>query len=55
MKSYSVTIQVKAAEHYFPLGLLIMPYRVVLTLESVTTQMKATEWFFPDGLSCGAV
>ena len=35
MKSYSVTIQVKAIEQYFPVVLFIMLYKVVLTFESV--------------------
>ena len=35
MKSYSVTIQMKATEQYFPVVLLIMLYKVVLTFESV--------------------
>ena len=35
MKSYGVTIQIKATEQYFPLVLFIMPYKVVLTFESV--------------------
>ena len=30
----SVTIQMKAAEQYFPVVLFIMPYKVVLTFES---------------------
>ena len=34
MKSYSVTIQMKATEQYFPVVLFIMPYQVVLTFES---------------------
>ena len=34
MKSRSVTIQVKATEHYFPAVLFVMPYKVVLTFES---------------------
>ena len=49
MKSYSVTIQMKATEQYFPAVLLIKLYKVVLTFESVdeilytvTIQMKAT-------------
>ena len=42
-----------AAEQYFPLVLLIMLYKTVLTFEcvdeilSVTIQMKATEQYFP--------
>ena len=54
MKSYSVTIQMKATEQYFPAVLFIMLYKVVLTfesvdeiLQSVTIQMKATERYFP--------
>ena len=35
MKSYSVTIQMKATEQYFPVVLFIMLYKVVLTLDSV--------------------
>ena len=35
MKSYGVTIQMKATEQYFPLVLFIMLYKVVLTFESV--------------------
>ena len=32
MESYSVTIQRKASEQYFPVVLFIMMYEVVLTL-----------------------
>ena len=35
MKSYGVTIQMKATEQYFPAVLFIMLYKVVLTFESV--------------------
>ena len=35
MKSYGVTIQMKATEQYFPTVLLIKLYKVVLTFESV--------------------
>ena len=35
MKSYSVTIQMKAIEQYFPVVLFIILYKVVLTFESV--------------------
>ena len=35
MKSYGVTIQMKATEQYFPLVLFIMLYKVVLTSESL--------------------
>ena len=35
MKSYGVTIQMKATEQYFPEVLFIMLYKVILTFESV--------------------
>ena len=35
MKSYNVTIQMKASEKYFSVVLFIMMYKVVLTFESV--------------------
>ena len=35
MKSYDVTIQVKATEQYFPMVLFVMLYKVVLTFEFV--------------------
>ena len=35
MKSYSVTIQMKATEQYFAVVLFIMLYKVVLTYQSV--------------------
>ena len=35
MKSYGVTVQMKASEQYFPLVLFVMLYKVVLTFESV--------------------
>ena len=53
MKSYGVTIQMKAIEQYFPVVLFIMLYKVVLTFEPVDEilwrdiQMKATEQYFP--------
>ena len=34
MKSYGVTIQMKATEQYFPVVLFIMLYKVVLTFMS---------------------
>ena len=33
-ETYSVTIQMKATEQYFPVVLFIMLYKVVLTFES---------------------
>ena len=57
MKSYDVTIQMKATEHYFPVVLFIMLYKVVLTFESVDEilccdhsekkKIKSTEQYFP--------
>ena len=35
MKSYGVTIQMKATEQYFHMVLFIMLYKVILTFESV--------------------
>ena len=35
MKSYGLTIQMKATEQYFPVVLFIMLYKVALTFESV--------------------
>ena len=35
MKSYNVTIQMKATEQYFPVVLFITLYKVVPTFESV--------------------
>ena len=40
MKSYSVTIQMKAIEQFFPLVLFIMLHTVVLTFESVDETLK---------------
>ena len=40
MKSYSMTIQLKAIEQYFPVVLFIMLYKVVLTFESVHEILK---------------
>ena len=44
MKSYGVTIQMKATEQYFRVVLFIIMYMVVLTFESnnATIQMKGT-------------
>ena len=57
MKSYGVTIQLKATEQYFPGVLFIMLYKVVLTFESVDEILKCNHlnesyWAV---LSCGAV
>ena len=52
MKSYSVTIQMKATEQFFLMVLFIMLHKVVLTFESVdksysvTVQINAVEQYF---------
>ena len=40
MKSYGVTIQMKATEQYFPVVLFIMLYKVVLTSKPVLKIIK---------------
>ena len=40
IKSNGVTIQMKVTEHYFPVVLFIMLYKVVLTFESVDEILK---------------
>ena len=40
MKSFGVTIQMKATEQYFPVVMFIMLYKVVLTFESVDEILK---------------
>ena len=40
MKSYGLTIQMKATEQYFSVVLFIMLYKVVLTFESVDEILK---------------
>ena len=40
MKSYGVTIQMKATKQYFPVVLFITLYKVVLTSESVDEILK---------------
>ena len=40
MKSYGVTIQMKATEQYFPVVLFITLYKVVLTFEAVDEILK---------------
>ena len=57
MKSYSVTIQMKATEQYFPVVLFIMLYKVVLTFESVDKILKCdhSNGSYRTVLSSGAV
>ena len=57
MKSYGVTIQMKATEQYFPVVLFIMQYKVVLTFESTDkilwcNHSNENYWAV---LSCGTV
>ena len=40
MKSYNVTIRMKATEQYFPVVLFVMLYKVVLTFQSVNEILK---------------
>ena len=54
MKSFSVTIQMKGTEQYFPVVLFTMLYKVVLNFESeeeilwcINIQIKAMEQYFP--------
>ena len=57
MKSYSMTIQMKATEQYFPLVLFIMLYKVVPIFESVDEILKydhSNESYWTI-LFCGAV
>ena len=51
MKSYGVTIQMKATEEYFPVVLFIMLYKVVLTFESVDEIL----WYDHSNESCWVV
>ena len=57
MKSWSVTIQMKATEQYFPVELFIMLYKMVVSFESVDEILKcdhSNESYWAV-LSCGAV
>ena len=40
MKSYGVTIQMKATEQYVPVVMFTMLYKVVLTFESVNETLS---------------
>ena len=57
MKSYSVSIQMKATEQYFPVVLFIMLYKVVLTFESVDEILQCvhSNEGYQAVLFCGAV
>ena len=52
MKSYGVTIQMKATEQYFPVVLFITLYKVVLTFESMDEILWCDH---SNKLSCGTV
>ena len=36
MKSYNVTIQIKATEQFFAVGVFIMMFKIILTFEAVS-------------------
>ena len=57
MKSYGVTIQMKATDKYFPVVLFIMLYKVVLTFESADEILKCdhSNESYSAILSCGTV
>ena len=57
MKSYGVTIQMKAIEQYFPVVLFIMLYKLALTFESVDEILKCdhSNESYWTVLSCGTV
>ena len=57
MKSYGVTIQMKATEQYFPVVLFIMLFKVVVTFESVYVILKCdhSNESYCAVLSCGTV
>ena len=57
MTSYSVTIQMKATEHYFPVLLFITLYKVVLTFElgDEVLECHHTNESYWAVLSCGTV
>ena len=42
MKSYGLTIQMKATEQYVPVVLFIILYKMVLTFESVNVDLVVT-------------
>ena len=57
MKSYGVSIQLKATEQHFPVVLFIMLYKVALTLESVDEILWCdhSNESYRAVLSCGSV
>ena len=58
MKSYGVTIQMKATEQHFCVVLFIMLLKMILTFEFVDEilrfvhSIKVTEWY---NISCGTI
>ena len=57
MRSYGVTIQMKATEQYFPVVLFIMLYKVFLTFESLDEILWChhSNESYRAVLSCGTV
>ena len=57
MKSYSVAIQIKVIQQYFPVVLFIMLCKVVLTFESVDEILQCghSNQSYSAVLSCGTV
>ena len=57
MKSYGVTIQMKATEQYFPVVLFVMLYNVVLTFASEDEILRCdhSSESYRGVLSCGTV
>ena len=57
MKTQSTTVQMKAAEPYFPAVLFIMLYKVVLTFESLDEILKCdhSNESYRAVLSCSAI
>ena len=57
MKSYGVTIQMKATKQYFPVVLFIMLYKMVLTVESVDEILWSdhSNESYQAVLSCGTI
>ena len=57
MKLFSVNVQMKTIEQYFPVVLFIMLYKVVLTFKSVDEILKSDHLStsYRAVLSCGTV
>ena len=56
MKSYNVTIQIKATEQFFAVGVFIMMFKKILTSESeLNPKVWAFKWSFWALFSCCSV